>query len=85
MLTESEFALWCDRVGLPSAAIETISQIRKSPPSRRVGGGSENVPVLYPSRKMQCTIQAESHTVEFPLVLQLDAQSVQELYSPVPL
>lgn len=72
MLTESEFALWCARVGLPSAGIDRTQHIRKSPPSRRVGGGLDNVPTFYPSRKMQCVIQAESHTVSFPLVYSLE-------------
>lgn len=72
MLTESEFALWCARVGLPTATIDLTRNIRNFPPSRRIGGGLNNVPTFYPSRKMKCVIQAESHTVSFPLVYALE-------------
>lgn len=72
MLTDREFDQWCGQRNLPIAAIEIIRDIRNSPPSRRVGGGRENVSGVYPSRKMKVTIQFESHTVEFPLVYQLE-------------
>src|SRR5258708_27131273 len=72
MLTKTEFTSWCARLGLPSAAIEIVRHIRESAPSRRVGGGRQNVSGQYPSRKMGVTIQFESHTVEFPLVYQLE-------------
>lgn len=66
MLTESEFSEWVRSLGYSESAIATIRAIRTAPPTRRVGGGSENSPVRYPSRKMGVTIQAESHTNEFP-------------------
>jgi putative transposase len=72
LLTDSEFNSWCDQLGLSSAAIEIIRHIRRSPPSRRVGGGPENVSGYYPSRKMGVTIQFDSHTVEFPLIYQME-------------
>jgi putative transposase len=87
MLTEREFNAWCEELGLPSATIELIQKIRGSPPSRRVGGGRDNVPVSYPSRKMGFTVQSESHRVEFPLVYQLENDDdVLEYYcQPAPI
>ena len=35
---------------------------------RRVGGGSRNTPVRFPSPKMGCVIQCESRTVELTLL-----------------
>jgi putative transposase len=89
MLTDREFDQWCGQRNLPIAAIGIIRDIRNSPPSRRVGGGRQNVPGSYPSRKMQCTLQFESHTVELPLVYQLELdEDVLEYYcqpSPIEL
>jgi len=87
MLTDQEFNAWCKELDLPSATIELIQKIRGSSPSRRVGGGRENVPVSYPSSKMGLTVQFESHTVELPLAYQLENDNdVLEYYcQPAPI
>ena len=46
--------------------------IRSSPPSRTPGARRGNMPVWYPSKKMQCIIKAESTKVEFPFLLQAE-------------
>ena len=43
--------------------------IRSSPPSRTPGAHRGNMPVWYPSKKMQCIIKAESAKVEFAFLL----------------
>jgi putative transposase len=72
LLTESQFVSWCERLKLSKEAEAAVRLIRSSPPARRVGGGRHNVSGCYPSRKMGHTIQFESHTVELPLVYQME-------------
>lgn len=72
MLPPSEFSAWCDRLGLSHQAQEIIQRIRTSEPSRNVGGGSKNIFGRYPSRKMEVTIQFESHKIELPFIYQLE-------------
>ncbi|PSF37603.1 integrase [Aphanothece hegewaldii CCALA 016] len=72
MLTTDEFNRWCYRLNLSQQTQRLIEHIRSSEPSRRVGGGRENVAGRYPSRKMRCTISFESHTVEFPILFTLE-------------
>ena len=55
------------RHGIPRVARRLILRAFEGP-VRRVGGGSHNVVVRFPSRKMGVTIQAESRTVEFAYV-----------------
>jgi putative transposase len=43
---------------------ELLTRVRSSPPARRVQARGTNVSGTYASRKMGCTIQFESHTVE---------------------
>ena len=71
-MTESQFVSWCERLKLSKEAEAAVRLIRSSPPARRVGGGRHNVSGCYPSRKMGHTIQFESHTVELPLVYQME-------------
>lgn len=72
MLSQSEFNLWCNQLKLSHQTQNLIQNIRTSPPSRLVGGGSQNVFGRYPSRKMGVTIQFESHKVELPFIYQLE-------------
>ncbi len=58
------------RLGLQSAAQELLLQVRSSPPSRTPGSRAGNMPVWYPSKKMQCIIKAESAKVEFAFLLE---------------
>lgn len=85
MLTQSEFETWCEERKLLQQARQVIEQIRTSNPSRRVGGGRENVSGLYPSRKMGVDIQFESHKVELCCIYQLEHDDdVLEFYDQPP-
>src|SRR5258708_11253045 len=51
---------------------DLLIDIRTSPPSRTPSARRGNMPVWYPSPKMQCIIKAESHKVEFAFLLQVE-------------
>src|SRR5713226_2963114 len=55
--------------GFPQVTQELLISIRSSPPSRTPGAHRGNMPVWYPSKKMQCIIKAESAKVEFAFLL----------------
>ncbi len=55
--------------GFSRVTQELLVSIRSSPPSRTPGAGRGNMPVWYPSKKMQCIIKAESAKVEFAFLL----------------
>ena len=77
------------RLGLLSAAQELLLQVRSSPPSRTPGSRAGNMPVWYPSKKMQCIIKAESAKVELAFLLESEHdEAVLEFYDqppPIPL
>ncbi len=60
------------RLGYERATQDLLSHIRNSPPSRTPGARRGNMPVWYPSKKMQCIIKAESAKVEFAFLLQAE-------------
>ena len=60
------------RLGFPRETQDMLIHIRSSPPSRTPGARRGNMPVWYPSKKMQCIIKAESTKVEFPFLLQAE-------------
>src|SRR6266567_3582625 len=64
MLTMAQYQQWCLHLHLSPQASEVVTRVRSSPPVRRVGSRANNVSGSYASRKMGCTIQFESHTVE---------------------
>jgi putative transposase len=64
MLTDEEFAVWCQQNKIGPEMEAAIARIRSSRPSRRVQGGASNVSGRYPSVKMGFTIQFESQHVE---------------------
>jgi len=64
MLSETELLELCRHLGLSPQARQIITEIRASPPVRRVCSAAGNVSVRYPSRKMGVIIQAESHRNE---------------------
>ncbi len=64
MLNETELSQLCQHLNLSQQAQQIITEIRSSPPVRRVSSAAGNVSVRYPSRKMGVTIQAESHRNE---------------------
>lgn len=81
MITELEFEEWCNTLRLPPAGEALVRSIRGAEPARRVQGRRSNSVVRYPSKKMACIVQAESHTVELPLVYILEHSSkVLEFY-----
>src|SRR5436305_3517003 len=57
------------RLKLPKETYDLLTHIRSSPPTRTPGARRGNMPVWYPSKKMQCIIKAESTKVEFPFLL----------------
>src|SRR5713226_9421987 len=63
---------YCRRQGFSRETQELLARIRSSPPSRTPGARRGNMPVWYPSKKMQCIIKAESHKVEFAFLLQAE-------------
>jgi len=64
MLTETALFQLYQNLNLSQEARQIITEIRSSPPVRRVRSAAGNVSVRYPSRKMGVTIQAESHRNE---------------------
>jgi hypothetical protein len=60
------------RLGYERATQDLLIHIRHSPPSRTPGARRGNMPVWYPSKKMQCIIKAESAKVEFAFLLQAE-------------
>src|SRR3954466_10577166 len=60
------------RLGFLRETQELLMHLRKSPPSRTPSARRGNMPVWYPSKKMQCIIKAESHKVEFAFLLQVE-------------
>ncbi|HET8549507.1 MAG TPA: TnsA endonuclease N-terminal domain-containing protein, partial [Bryobacteraceae bacterium] len=85
MLNEAEFLLWCKHLALTEQAQAAVAEIRSRNPTRRVGGGRNNVPGRYPSRKMGVTIQFESHRVELPFVYEYEHdEAVLEYYDQPP-
>ena len=62
MLTSDEISLLCQCLELSSQAQAVLTNIRSSPPTRRVGSGGKKVPVRYLSRKIAVTVQVESRT-----------------------
>src|SRR5712692_8922929 len=77
------------RLGLSQEAQDLLIHIRTSPPSRTPGARRGNMPVWYPSKKMQCIIKAESAKVEFAFLLQAEHDdTVLEMWDqppPIPL
>ena len=59
-------------LGFPKKTQDLLEMIRSSPPARTPGARRGNVPVWYPSKKMQCIIKAESAKVEFAFLLQAE-------------
>jgi putative transposase len=72
MLNQDQFIQYCNHLGLSEAARKVLSNIRISPPARRVRSSAKNVAVRYPSRKMGVIIQAESHRNELAFVYEME-------------
>jgi hypothetical protein len=74
---------------LEKDAQELLIHIRSSPPSRSPDSRAGNMPVWYPSKKMQCIMKAESAKVEFAFLLEAEHDNnVLEFWDqppPIPL
>ena len=68
MLNTDAFEQWCQCLDLSESARTLIAHIRSSSPSRLVRSAAGNVSGRYPSQKMLCTIQFESHRDELAAV-----------------
>src|SRR6266581_2781902 len=76
---------YCRRQGFSRETQELLLCIRSSPPSRTPGARRGNMPVWYPSTKMQCIIKAESAKVEFAFLLEAEhADDVLEFWDQPP-
>ena len=85
MLSNEGFLQWCSRLSLSQEARQAVERVRSAGPTRRVGGGRENVSGRYPSRKMGVTIQFESHRVELAFVYEMEHDpDVLEYYDQAP-
>ncbi len=85
MLTSEQFRDWCLQLNLSEQTTILISQIRSSPPSRRVQSRRGNVSGRYPSHKMGVTIQFESHHHELAGIYEMEYDSeVLEYYDQPP-
>lgn len=85
MLNDADYIDWCLKLRLDETALATITAARSRNPTRRVGGGRQNVSGRYPSRKMGVTIQFESHRVELPFVYEMEHDpAVLEYYDQPP-
>ena len=85
MFIPEDLLVWGRRLGLTEATRSVIDHIRLTGPSRRVGGGRQNVSGRYPSRKMGVTIQFESHRVELAGIYEMEHDSnVLEYYDQPP-
>ena len=73
------------RLGFSRETRDVLVHIRSSPPSRTPGARHGNMPVWYPSKKMQCIIKAESAKVEFAFLLQAEHdESILEFWDQPP-
>jgi transposase InsO family protein len=81
MLSDELFEVWCREHNLSEQAKTLIQRLRSSPPSRLVRGAAGNVSGRYPSQKMGCTIQFESHRGELAFIYQMEHDpTVLEFY-----
>lgn len=81
MFTPQELEAFYLRQHLGTRARKAIERVRNALPSRRVRSHAGNVSCRFPSRKMQCVIQAESHHNELAALYLWDhAPEVHEFY-----
>jgi putative transposase len=85
MLSDTDFDVWSERIGLSDRTRALIAEIRSQPPSRTPEGRRGNVPVRFPSQKMGCMLHVESRTVEYPVAFAAeDDDDVLEIYPQPP-
>lgn len=84
MMTPIAFEQWCEQLGLPSATRKLLTGIRSSPPVRRVTSRAKNVSGVYPSSKMNMTIQFESQVEQRAiLVMEYDPEVLEFYDQPI--
>lgn len=66
------FQTYVRRLNLQKDAQDQLMAVRSSPPSRLLDSRAGNMPVWYPSKKMQCIMKAESAKVEFAFLLEAE-------------
>lgn len=66
------FRSYVRRLHLPRETQDLLATIRSAPPHRLPDNRAGNMPVWYPSTKMQCIIKAESAKVEFAFLLEAE-------------
>ncbi len=85
VLNQEVLLAWYRDLNLSEHAQLVIHQIRSSDPARRVRGGRGNVSGRYPSRKMEGTIQFESHRVELAGIYEMEHDAdILEYYDQPP-
>lgn len=85
MFSDAELDQWCQRNKISDPTRRLIDQIRQSNPARHVRSAAGNVSGRYPSRKMGCTIQFESHRNELAAILSYEhSQEVNEFWDQPP-
>lgn len=85
MLEKDELLHWSQRLNLSEDARNVVEIVRSSDPARRVQSGARNVSGSYPSKKMNVTIQFESHRVELADVYEMEYDDdVIEYYDQPP-
>jgi hypothetical protein len=52
VLNEGDFLGWCRRLALAETTQSAIAEVRSRNPTRRVGGGRDNVSGRYPSCRL---------------------------------
>ncbi len=72
MLTPQELKQLYYRLDLTEPARALVDRIRASPPVRRINSSHKSVAVRYPSKKMGCVIQAESHKNELAAIYEFE-------------
>lgn len=88
MLTQEQFANYCEELSLKPTAVAYLEDTRSSPPSRPVGDHALlNMACRFASQKMGFVLQAESRTVELCNLIQYELRNdVLEIWDqPVPL
>ena len=73
MFDQTERQNYCKYHQLPAAGVAYMEGLFTSGPSRPVGSRMGNVCGKFASTKMGCTLQFESHTIEFPFLLWADS------------
>ncbi|ACT47391.1 Mu transposase C-terminal domain-containing protein [Methylotenera mobilis] len=85
MFNQTALEEYYQRQNISYEAQRIINHIRTSDPSRLTASGMYNVACRYPSKKMKCTIQAESHNNELAAVYEWDHDcNTHEFYDQPP-